>query len=63
MDLPYPGRKLDFEIDGNVHLDPVQKAKDDARDAEVRDVYGWIVRRIWWEIPVGVWQRFTRTRG
>jgi len=52
MDEAYVDRKLNFEIDGNVHLDPVQRAKDDARDAEVRDVYGWTVRRIWWEIPV-----------
>ena len=52
MDFAYLDRKLNFEIDGDVHLDPVQKAKDDARDAEVRDIYGWTVRRIWWEIPV-----------
>lgn len=52
MDLAYVDRRLDFEIDGSVHLDPIVKAKDDARDAEVRERYGWTVRRIWWEIPV-----------
>jgi very-short-patch-repair endonuclease len=52
MDIAYVDRRLDFEIDGDVHLDPAQKAKDDARDAEVRERYGWTVRRIWWEIPV-----------
>jgi hypothetical protein len=52
MDEAYVDRKLNFEIDGNVHLQPEQKEKDDARDAELRDIYGWTVRRIWWEIPV-----------
>jgi very-short-patch-repair endonuclease len=52
MDIAYVDRKVDFEIDGDVHLEPEQKMKDEARDAEVREVYGWTVRRIWWEIPV-----------
>ncbi len=63
LDLAYVDRKLDFEIDGNAHLDPVQKAKDDARDAEVRDSYGWTVRRIWWEIPVRRPDEFLRIVG
>ena len=52
LDIAYPDRKLDFEINGTVHLDPIVIAKDDPRDAELRERYGYTVRRIWWEIPV-----------
>jgi hypothetical protein len=51
MDFAYIPVKVNLEIDGDVHNDPVQKAKDDARDHELRTVYGWIVRRIPWHIP------------
>lgn len=60
MDVAYVDQKLDFEIDGSVHLDPAVKAKDDARDAELREVYGFTVRRIWWEIPVRNPREFIR---
>ena len=49
-----------FEIDGIVHLDPVQRVKDEARDNELRVRYGWLVRRIWWEIPVYQPREFVR---
>lgn len=52
LDIAYVDRRLDFEIDGTVHLDPVVRAKDDDRDEELRERYGYTVRRIWWEIPV-----------
>jgi hypothetical protein len=52
IDLSYPERRIGWEIDGSVHLDPVQKAKDDARDDRLRTIYGWRIRRIWWEIPM-----------
>lgn len=60
MDLAYVDRKLDFEINGEVHRDPIVIAKDDLRDAEVRDIHGWTVRRIWWEIPVRQPHEFIR---
>lgn len=52
MDLAYLDELVNFEIDGSVHLIPEVKQKDEARDQAVREVYGWRVRRIWWEIPV-----------
>lgn len=60
MDFAYLDKKVNFEIDGTVHLDPVQKVKDEARDHELRTVYGWTVRRIWWEIPVYKPREFVR---
>ncbi len=60
MDFAYLDRKVNFEIDGTAHLDPVQKVKDEARDHELRTFYGWTVRRIWWEIPVHEPRKFVR---
>lgn len=60
IDLAYPDRRTGYEIDGSVHLDPVQKAKDDDRDDYLRTVYGWRIRRIWWEIPMYQPQKFVR---
>ncbi|MEY2426017.1 MAG: hypothetical protein QOI61_1589 [Actinomycetota bacterium] len=60
MDFAYIDKKVNFEVDGTVHLDPVQRAKDDARDHELRTVYGWTVRRIPWEIPVHQPREFVR---
>lgn len=60
MDFAYLDKKVNFEVDGTVHLDPVQKVKDEARDHELRTVYGWTVRRIWWEIPVYQPREFVR---
>lgn len=60
IDLSYPDTTTGFEIDGDVHLDPVQKAKDDERDDYLRAKFGWRVRRIWWEIPVKDPAKFIR---
>ncbi len=51
IDLAFPGQLLGIEIDGRVHLDPDVRAKDEARDHELRR-RGWTIRRIWWEVPV-----------
>ncbi|MEY2426881.1 MAG: hypothetical protein QOI61_2453 [Actinomycetota bacterium] len=51
MDIAYVGKRIDFEIDGPIHLLPEVIAKDDARDHLVHGL-GWTVRRIWYEIPV-----------
>lgn len=60
MDFAYLPSKTDIEIDGDAHLDPVQRAKDDARDHELRVKFGWTVRRVWWEIPVYKPREFVR---
>lgn len=60
MDFAYLDKKTNFEIDGPVHLDPAVRAKDDARDDELRTVYGWRVRRIWYEIPLYQPSKFIR---
>jgi very-short-patch-repair endonuclease len=52
MDFAYLDDQVNFEIDGPVHLRPEVKAKDDERDHELRTVYQWTVRRIWYEIPL-----------
>jgi very-short-patch-repair endonuclease len=52
MDFAYVDDQVNFEIDGPVHLRPEVKAKDDERDHELRTVYHWTVRRIWYEIPL-----------
>ncbi|MEY2418677.1 MAG: hypothetical protein QOG90_1357 [Actinomycetota bacterium] len=52
MDIAYDTDRVDFEIDGPVHLDPAVRLRDEARDQEVRRRFGWTVRRIWYEIPV-----------
>jgi very-short-patch-repair endonuclease len=52
MDFAYLPSRTNFEIDGPVHLRPEVKAKDDERDHELRTVYQWTVRRIWYEIPL-----------
>ena len=51
IDLAFPGDLLGIEIDGTVHLDPAVRAKDEARDHELRR-RGWTIRRVWWEVPV-----------
>ncbi len=58
MDIAYVDRKINFEIDGSVHLDPVVRAKDDERDHELRARFGWIVRRIPWRVPLDEPRRF-----
>lgn len=60
MDIAYVDQKTNFEIDGPVHLKPEVRAKDDARDHELRVVYGWTVRRIWWRIPIDHPREFLR---
>jgi very-short-patch-repair endonuclease len=60
MDYAYLDQKTNFEIDGPVHLRPEVKVKDEARDHELRMVYGWIVRRIWWRIPLDEPREFIR---
>lgn len=52
MDFADVARKINLEIDGDVHLEPDVKQKDESRDFVLREYYGWKVRRIWWEIPV-----------
>ena len=52
MDFAYVDKRINYEIDGPIHLRPEVKAKDDERDHELRTVYGWTVRRIWYEIPL-----------
>lgn len=52
MDAAYPDDRVNFEIDGPVHQRPEVRLKDEARDQEVRAVYGWTVRRIYKDIPV-----------
>jgi hypothetical protein len=58
MDIAYVDRKVNFEIDGSVHDDPVVAAKDDERDHELRTRYGWIVRRIPSHVPLHEPRRF-----
>ncbi|HVV36726.1 MAG TPA: hypothetical protein VHC63_09015 [Acidimicrobiales bacterium] len=60
MDYAYVDKKVNFEIDGPVHLRPEVKVKDEARDHELRVVYGWTVRRIWWRIPIDEPRTFLR---
>jgi very-short-patch-repair endonuclease len=52
MDFAYVNERVNYEIDGPIHLLPEVKAKDDERDHELRTVYRWTVRRIWYEIPL-----------
>jgi hypothetical protein len=59
IDLAYEDLLAALEIDGSVHLDPEVRKKDDARDHDLRR-RGWIVRRIWWEIPVRQPELFLR---
>lgn len=51
MDFAYLPDRVNFEIDGSVHLQPDVRRKDEARDAAARR-RRWTVRRIWCEIPV-----------
>jgi len=51
LDFAYPPLMAGLEIDGTVHLDPEVRKRDDARDHELRR-RGWMIRRVWWEIPV-----------
>lgn len=59
MDFAYVERWVNFEVDGSVHLQPEVKVKDEARDHMLRGM-GWIVRRIWWEIPVRQPEKFVQ---
>jgi hypothetical protein len=59
VDLAYERWRLALEIDGGVHLDPIVRRRDDARDHELRR-RGWTVRRIWWEVPVRQPAQFLR---
>lgn len=59
MDLAYVAERVDFEINGSVHLDPLVAEKDAARDAYLQGL-GWTVRRVWWEIPVRQPDKFVR---
>lgn len=59
LDLAYAHLLAAIEIDGSVHLDPAVRRKDDARDHELRR-RGWMVRRVWWEIPVRQPEVFAR---
>lgn len=59
LDLAYEPLLVGLEIDGDVHLDPAVRKKDDARDHELRR-RGWTIRRIWWEIPVRQPELFLR---
>ncbi|HVV35105.1 MAG TPA: hypothetical protein VHC63_00770 [Acidimicrobiales bacterium] len=60
IDIAYVDKRVAFEIDGTVHLQPEVKAKDDARDHQLRTVYDWTVRRIWYEIPLYKPREFIR---
>lgn len=51
LDLAYVDQLVDIEIDGDVHLAPEVRQKDDARDHELRRL-GWTVRRVWRTVPV-----------
>lgn len=57
MDFAYLDKKVNFEINGTVHLLPEVQAKDDARDHWLRG-RGWTVRRIWYEIPIRQPEKF-----
>jgi very-short-patch-repair endonuclease len=52
MDLAFVDDRVDLEVDGSIHLRPDVRLKDQARDHELRSVYGWTVERIPSEIPV-----------
>jgi len=58
MDFAFVPGRVNIEINGTAHLDPVVIEKDEARDHELRTRFGWTVRRIWWEIPVYEPRRF-----
>jgi len=58
MDIAYVDRRINYEIDGPIHLLPEVRAKDDERDHELRTRYGWTVRRIPWTIPLYEPRRF-----
>jgi very-short-patch-repair endonuclease len=59
IDLAFVPLLVGLEIDGDVHLDPDVRRKDDARDHELRR-RGWTIRRVWWEIPVKQPDEFLR---
>ncbi|MGH9083888.1 MAG: type IV toxin-antitoxin system AbiEi family antitoxin domain-containing protein [Acidimicrobiales bacterium] len=58
-DLAWPDRRAVIEIDGPVHLDPEVRRHDDARDHELRR-RGWMVRRVWRDVPLRQPQVFLR---
>lgn len=48
-DFCWPGRRWIVEIDGDHHLDPAIRARDEERDARLR-ASGWIIVRVPWRI-------------
>jgi very-short-patch-repair endonuclease len=52
MDTAFPEDRVNIEIDGPVHQREEVRLRDEARDQEVRAVYGWTVRRVYKDIPV-----------
>jgi very-short-patch-repair endonuclease len=52
MDLAYIDDRVNFELNGGIHDLPEVKLKDQARDHELRSIYGWTVERIPNEVPV-----------
>lgn len=59
IDLAFPPKMAGFEVDGDAHLDPIQKAKDEERDHDLRR-RGWVIRRSWWTVPVKQPVRFVK---
>ncbi len=59
MDFAWLDRLVNIEINGEVHRQEEVIAKDDERDHYVRGL-GWVVRRIWWKIPVFQPEKFIR---
>jgi very-short-patch-repair endonuclease len=52
MDIAYVRDRVNFELNGPIHDIPEVKLKDQARDHELRSIYGWTVERIPNEVPV-----------
>jgi hypothetical protein len=52
MDIAYVEDRVNFELNGGIHDQHEVKLKDQARDHELRSVYGWTVERIPNEVAV-----------
>jgi very-short-patch-repair endonuclease len=52
IDIAYVADRVNFELNGPIHDLPEVKLKDQARDHELRSIYGWTVERIPNEVPV-----------